>query len=604
MKSSQIYEDFSPILNRVQIVTILIEVLFLVLALYYWKVQILDYKKYWKMSEANRTREVILPAPRGVLTDRGGAVILADNQGAFNASLIRENCKNPKESYPRISRLLGLTEDELKKRIEKYAGQPLFKPIVVKDNLILDEVSRIEARKADLPELVIETEPRRIYPFQSLGAHVIGYMQEPSPEELRTVYKDRRLGDLVGKTGIEAIYDSRLVGVDGKAVEVVDSLGRRMDELSRVEPNPAPKLRLTLDYDLQAKAEELLTGREGAIIVLEAKTGDVLALASYPTFDPNKFINRFTPEEWLGLLKSPDTPLINRAIQGLYSPGSIFKIVMASGALASGAIAEETTFFCGGSAEFYGHPFACWFQGGHGALNLYNAIRYSCNVYFYNIARRMGIEEIAASAQKFGLGAKTGIDLPGEKEGLVPTPEWKKKTRNAAWYPGETISVGIGQGPLQVTPLQISVVTALVANRGIRIRPHLLFGDASPNGQQEERVSIESGVFDKVIEGMWRSVNEQGTGQAARIENFNVCGKTGSSQTVSSEKAEKMAPQMKQKKTHSWFTGFAPRDNPQVVVTVLVEFGGLGGATAAPLAQRIFALYQSKYDRQKTASGN
>ena len=604
MKSSQIYEDFSPILNRVQIVTILIEVLFLVLALYYWKVQILDYKKYWKMSEANRTREVILPAPRGVLTDRGGAVILADNQGAFNASLIRENCKNPKESYPRISRLLGLTEDELKKRIEKYAGQPLFKPIVVKDNLILDEVSRIEARKADLPELVIETEPKRIYPFQSLGAHVIGYMQEPSPEELRTVYKDRRLGDLVGKTGIEAIYDSRLVGVDGKAVEVVDSLGRRMDELSRVEPNPAPKLRLTLDYDLQAKAEELLTGREGAIIVLEAKTGDVLALASYPTFDPNKFINRFTPEEWLGLLKSPDTPLINRAIQGLYSPGSIFKIVMASGALASGAIAEETTFFCGGSAEFYGHPFACWFQGGHGALNLYNAIRYSCNVYFYNIARRMGIEEIAASAQKFGLGAKTGIDLPGEKEGLVPTPEWKKKTRNAAWYPGETISVGIGQGPLQVTPLQISVVTALVANRGIRIRPHLLFGDASPNGQQEERVSIESGVFDKVIEGMWRSVNEQGTGQAARIENFNVCGKTGSSQTVSSEKAEKMAPQLKQKKTHSWFTGFAPRDNPQVVVTVLVEFGGLGGATAAPLAQRIFALYQSKYDRQKTASGN
>jgi penicillin-binding protein 2 len=604
MKNSQIYQDFSPIQNRVQIVTILIEVLFLVLALYYWKVQILDYKKYWKMSEANRTREVIIPAPRGVLTDRGGAVILADNKGAFNASLIRENCKNPKESYPRISRLLGLTEDELEKRIEKYAGQPLFKPIVVKDNLILDEVSRIEARKVDLPELVVETEPRRFYPFKSLGAHVIGYMQEPSPEELRTVYKDRRLGDLVGKTGIEAIYDSRLVGVDGKAVEVVDSLGRRMDELSRVEPNPAPKLRLTLDYDLQAKAEELLTGREGTIIVLEAKTGDVLALASYPTFDPNKFINRFTPEEWLGLLKSPDTPLVNRAIQGLYSPGSIFKIVMASGGLASGVITDQTTFFCGGRAEFYGHPFDCWLEGGHGALSLFNAIRYSCNVYFYNVARRMGIEEIAAFAQKLGLGAKTGIDLPGEKEGLVPTPEWKKKTRNAAWYPGETISVGIGQGPLQVTPLQISVVTALVANRGIRVRPHLLFGDASSNGQQEERVSIESGVFDKVIEGMWRSVNEQGTGQAARVDNFNVCGKTGSSQTVSSEKAEKMASQMKQKKTHAWFTGFAPRDNPQVVVTVLVEFGGMGGATAAPLAQRIFALYQDKYDRQKTASGN
>jgi penicillin-binding protein 2 len=604
MKSSQIYEDYSPLQDRVQIVIILIEVLFLALALYYWKVQILDYKKYWKMSEANRTREVILPAPRGVLTDRGGAVILADTKGTFSASLIRENCKNPKDSYPKISRLLGLTEDELKKRIEKYAGQPLFKPIVVKDDLKSEEVARIEGRKVDLPELVIETEPKRFYPFENLASHVIGYMQEPSPEELRTVYKDRRLGDLVGKTGIEAMYDSRLVGVDGKATEVVDSLGRIMDELSRVEPTPAPKLRLTLDYDLQARAEELLSGREGSIVVLEAKTGDVLALASFPTFDPNKFINRFTPEEWLSLLKSPDTPLINRAIQGLYSPGSIFKIVMASGALATGVITDQTTFFCGGSAEFYGHPFSCWLKGGHGALGFYNAIRYSCNIYFYNIARRMGIEEIAIFAQKFGLGAKTGIDLPGEKEGLVPTPEWKKKTRNAAWYPGETISVGIGQGPLQVTPLQIAAMTALVANRGIRFRPHLLCGEVPSKGQQSERISIESGVLEKVIEGMWRSVNEQGTGQAARIENFNVCGKTGSSQTVSSEKAERMAPQMKQKKPHAWFTGFAPRDNPQVVVTVLVEFGGTGGATAAPLAQRIFALYQDKYDRQKTAPGN
>jgi penicillin-binding protein 2 len=604
MKNSQIYEDYSLLEKRVQIVSILIEVLFLVLALFYWKVQILDYRKYWKMSEANRTREVVIPAPRGALTDRGGAVILADTTGAFNASLIRENCKDPENSYPKISRLLGLTEDELKKRIEKYAGLPLFKPIVVKDNLNWDEVARIEGRKVDLPELVVETEPKRSYPFKSLAAHVIGYMQEPSLEELRTVYRDRRLGDLVGKTGIEAIYDSRLVGVDGKAVEVVDSMSRKMDELSRVEPKPAPKLRLTLDYDLQAKAEEMLAGREGSIVVLEAKTGDVLALASFPTFDPNRFINRFTPEEWLGLLKSPDTPLVNRAIQGLYSPGSLFKIVMASGALASGVITDQTTFFCGGSAEFYGHPFKCWLTGGHGALNLYDAIRFSCNVYFYNIARRMGIEEIAAFAKQLGLGAKTGIDLPEEKEGLVPTPEWKKKNRNAAWYPGETISVGIGQGPLQVTPLQISVLTAVVANRGIRVRPHLLGGEASSTGRQEERISIESGVFEKVIEGMWRSVNEQGTGQVARIEGFNVCGKTGSTQTVSLEKAEKMAPQMKQKKTHSWFTGFAPRDNPQVVVTVLVEFGGMGGATAAPLAQRILALYRNKYDRQKTASGN
>jgi len=604
MKSSKIYEDFSPLQKRSQVVYLLVEIMFVLITFYYWKIQILDHRKYWKMSEANRTREVVVPAPRGVLTDRSGSVVLADNIGAFKASIIREDCKNFQESCQKISRLLGLQEEELKKRIEKYKALPLFKPVVVKDNLTVEDVARVEGRKADLPELVIETEPKRFYPFGSLAAHVIGYMQEPTAEELKTVYKDRRLGDLVGKTGIEATYESRLIGEDGKVVEVVDSQGRKMDELNRMDPNQAPRLRLTLDYDLQAKAEELLAGREGSIIVLEPKTGDVLALASFPTFDPNKFINRFTPEEWLGLVKSPETPLVNRAIQGLYSPGSIFKIVMASGALTSGVIVDQTTFFCGGSAEFYGHPFSCWQKGGHGALGLYDAIRYSCNIYFYNVGRRMGIEGIAAAAQKLGLGTKTGIDLPGEKEGLVPTPEWKKKTHNADWYPGETISVAIGQGPLQVTPLQIAALTAVVANRGVHVPPHLLLGNSPSNGKNEDRVPIESTVFDKVVEGMWRSVNAQGTGQAARIDGFNVCGKTGSSQTVSSERAEKMAPQMKQKKTHSWFTGFAPRDNPQVVVTVLVEFGGGGGATAAPLAGQLFGLYKKKNDRQTAASGN
>jgi len=604
MKSNGIYEDFSPLQRRSQIVLWLAEIALAGLIFFYWKIQILDHKKYWAMSEANRTREVVVPAPRGVLTDRSGRVVLADNKGAFRASIIRENCTDFEASCPKISRVLGLEEAELRKRIERYKSQPLFKPIVVKDNLTLEEVSQVEARKIDFPELEIETEPKRYYPFGSFAAHIIGYMQEPTPEELKTVYKERRLGDLVGKTGLEAMYDSRLVGEDGKVLEVVDSLGRKIEELSRLDAHQQAPLRLTLDYDLQAKAEELLAGREGSIVVLEAATGDVLAMASFPTYDPNKFINRFTPDEWRGLINSPETPLINRAIQGQYSPGSIFKIVMASGALASGAIIDGTTFFCGGSVEFYGHPFACWLAGGHGALNLYDAIRYSCNVYFYNVGRRMGIEGIAASALKLGLGAKTGIDLPGEKEGLVPTPEWKKKVQHADWYPGETISVAIGQGPLQVTPLQIASLTALVANRGVPVVPHLQFGLSPAKGKDRERVAMDASVFDKVIEGMWRSANEQGTSQAARVENFDVCGKTGSTQTVSSERAEKLAPRVKQKKTHSWFTGFAPRDNPRVIVTVLVEFGGMGGATAAPVAGQLFSLYKNKNDRQNPAPGN
>jgi penicillin-binding protein 2 len=429
MKDSPIYEDVSHLLKRSSVIFLVVEILFIFVAFYYWKIQILDYRKYWALSEANRTREAVLPAPRAVLTDRSGSVVLANSVASFKASIIRENSKNFDESCRKISRLLGLDEAVIKQRVDKYKSLPLFKPIVVKDNLTLEEVSRIEGRKMELPELVIETEPKRFYPFTTLAAHVIGCVQELTTDELRTTFKDRKLGDMAGKTGIESSYESRLAGVDGKIIEVVDSLGRKRDELDRIEPQQSPKLALTLDYDVQAKAEELLTGKEGAIVVLEAKTGGVLALASFPTYDPNKFVNRFTPEEWMALANNPDNPLVNRAIQGQYSPGSIFKLAMASGALDSGAIVDQTTFFCGGSIQIYGRPFHCWFEPGHGPLNLYEALQKSCNIYFYNLGRRMNIDTIARYAEELGLGKRTGIDIPGEKEGLVPSTEWKKRTQ-------------------------------------------------------------------------------------------------------------------------------------------------------------------------------
>ena len=599
MKDSPIYEDVSHILTRSRIVFILIEILFGFVAFYYWKIQILDYKKYWNQSEANRTREVVVPAPRAVLTDRNGTVVLANNIASFKASIIRENTKNFEESCRKISLVLGLEEAVLKQRIEKYRSLPLFKPIVVKENLTLEDVALIEGRKMDLPELVIETEPKRFYPFGDLAAHLLGYMQELTPDELRTTFKDRRLGDMAGKTGIESTYESRLSGVDGKIVEVVDSLGRKRDELERVEPRQSPKLALALDYDLQAKAEELLAGKEGAIVVLDAKTGGVMALASFPTYDPNKFVNRFTPEEWMALVNNPDTPLVNRALQGQYSPGSIFKLVMSAAALDTGTITDQTTFYCGGIIEIFGRPFHCWYEPGHGQINFYEAIRQSCNIYFYNIGRRMNIDAIAGYADQLGLGKKTGIDISGEKEGLVPSTTWKQRTQKTAWYPGETISVAIGQGPLQVTPVQVAAMTALIANRGRRVRPHVLL-DGPPS---TESTKIPSAIFEQIIEGMWRSANAGGTGQAAKVEDFDVCSKTGSTQWIGREAAERLggAP----KKTHSWFTGFAPRNDPRVVVTVLVEFGGMGGATAAPMAGQIFQLYKTKYhDRQGPTPGN
>lgn len=608
MKRNGIYEDLSPLLRRARRIFLSAVVIFFFVGLYYWKVQIIDFKKFWRLAEANRTRELLLPAPRGLIRDRNG-VILAENNASFKVSLIRENSLNLNESLQKISSLLGVEVGVLKKRMERYLSWPLFKPIVLKDNLSIEEVSKVEARKLELPELIIETEPRRYYPFHSTGAHVIGYLQEISQGELKAEKSGKRnMGDIIGKSGVEKEYESLLKGEDGKIIEIVDSLGRKRGEVERILPSPGRDIQLTLDFDLQQRAEELLSGQEGAVVILDAQSGEVLALASYPTFDPNKFITRFSPEEWMDLVQSPDFPLENRAFRGLYAPGSIFKLTMAIGSLDSRVITEETAFFCGGAANFYGNTFSCWFKPGHGELSLFDGLRFSCNIYFYNLGRRMGIERIARYAELLGFGKKTGIDLPGEKEGLVPTPEWKKTTRNAEWFAGETISVAIGQGPLLVTPLQVAAHTALIANRGIQITPYVFKESLELSGtnprskdpqRKKQKVPIPDYLFEKVIEGMWRSVNREGTGREAYLDGLDVCGKTGTTQLISSEKAEKLPKDRRAKKTHSWFSGFAPRDNPRVVVTVLVEYGGTGGATAAPLAKQLFEIYKRKYEGKK-----
>jgi len=600
MEKNRIYEDLSIILRRVQGVSAVIGAGLLLLIFFFWKVQVLDHKKYWALAEANRTRESVIGAPRGLITDRN-EIILAENSASFKASIIRENCQDYDRSLGEVGQLLGIPIEDLKSRIAKFESLPLFRPITVKDNLDLKDVSRIESRRLELPELIVETDPRRYYPFGSLAAHVIGYMQELTEQELKSdAYPERNLGDMVGRTGVEREYESLLVGVDGWRLEIVDSQGRSRGETSRSEPAPGRDIKLSLDFDLQQRATQLLEGREGAIIVLDPRTGEVLALASFPTYDPNKFITRFSPQEWMELINREDHPLENRAIRGLYSPGSLFKLTTALGALNAGLISEQTSFFCPGSANFYGRSFNCWQRGGHGTLSLTDAIRYSCNVYFYNVGRRMGIDRISHYAKLLAIGQRTGIDLPGEKEGLVPSQEWSRNTRKSDWYPGETISVSIGQGPLVVTPLQIAVHTALIANRGHGIVPHLLEPSVSGQGQPpataaNSRAAEEIGVkvFDTVIRGMWKSVNEGGTGRGAKVDGFEVCGKTGSTQLIGRERAQRLGKVIK---THSWFTGFAPRDNPQVAVTVLVEFGGMGGATAAPLARELFSLFKEKHD--------
>jgi len=595
MKNKSLYEDLSALIRRTRITLIVIRILFVVLVVIFWKMQILDFQNYWKRSEANRIREIILPPQRGLIKDRDGN-LLAKNIASFKASLIRENCRNLEMSIKKISVLLDLSQDTLRERISKYQSIPEFRPIVIKENLTEQEVAKCEAHKIDFPELLVQAEPKRNYPRGGFASHILGYLQEVSADEFRNkTYTGRRLGDMVGKTGIEKVYETDLAGTDGHLLEVVNSLGRRQGELLQRKPLSGKDLVLTLDSELQEKAEEILQGKEGVIVILDPKNGEILAMASYPGYDPNKFINRFTPEEWRSIANDPSTPLQNRAIRGEYSPGSIFKITMSLAGLELGLINEWTTVTCRGEAIIYGHPFACWYKEGHGPVNLFNAIRQSCNIYYYHLGKRMGIENIARFSRILGFGRKTGIDLPGEKEGLVPDTEWKKRVRKEPWYLGETISVSIGQGPVLVTPIQLALHTALVANRGRkRVVPHLVQGNAET---VEGRLNIKEENFEKVIKGMWQSANSEGTARAAKVVGFDVCGKTGSTQVVSRETAEKLAERKVVIKTHSWFSGFAPRDDPRIVVTVIIEYGGMGGVAAAPMAGELFKLFKKKYSQ-------
>lgn len=601
MPEDRIYEDLSLLFRRAQTVFwVVAGVAFFALS-YYWKVQILDHKKYEEMAEANRIRMRVLAAPRGLIRDRTGG-ILADNEASFKVSLVRESVKDETVSYPMISRLLGMDEATLRARLDLHRELPLFEPIVIADGLGPNDVAPIESRRLEFPELVVEAEPRRVYPGGTLAAHVLGYLQEPTVAEIQArPERNVRPGELVGKSGVEREYDDVLKGQDGAIYEVVNSLGRVQAENAHVYPVQGHDLTLTIDRRLQAEAERSLDGREGAIVVLEVETGNVLALASYPTFDPNKFITRFTQQEWLAFQSDPLSPLENRSIRGLYAPGSIFKLVMALGGLGFGFVTPDTTVYCSGSTQIYGAVRHCWFAPGHGSMDLANAIRNSCNIYFYSLGRRMSIDQIALAASRLGLGRKTGLELSGEKEGLVPSTAWKKKALNEAWYPGETISVAIGQGQLQVTPMQIAAMTARIARRGVPVRPRLVAsgppaipeGEPGPPGPGEPPAFTAS-TYEAVIAGMWRSVNDGGTGQGARVPDFDVCGKTGSTQTMSRESAERLARAGRPVKTHSWFSGFAPRVNPKIAVTVLVEFGGGGGATAAPVAGRLFDIYRQE----------
>jgi penicillin-binding protein 2 len=557
----------------------------------FWFVQLVQGDYYREMAENNRLRKLPIKAPRGLIYDRHGR-LLVENIPSYNLMLDRSHSADLPRALEFAASVLGRPLPELEALIEGYAAIPDFKPVLLAENLTLAQVARLGVAGLEFPEFEVEVQHLRLYRHREQTAHVLGYLGEATEKEIAASEGLYQVGDLVGKKGIEQTYDRVLRGRDGERAVVVDSRGKLLKEYGRREAIPGRNLHLTIDLDLQQEAARWLTGPDkvGAIVAMDPRNGEILALVSSPSFNPNLFARRLQKADWEALIQDPNHPLQNRAIQNTYSPGSTFKIVMATAGLTEGTVNEHTSTFCSGGAVFYGRLFRCWRKGGHGTMDARNALKHSCDVYFYTLGQRMGIERIARYARLLGLGSLTGVDIEGEKKGLVPDPEWSEKARKMPWYPGETISVSIGQGPVLLTPLQMAEMTAIVANGGRKVIPHLIKGADLP---EPERVALDPKALRIVREGLWAVVNEPG-GTAygpARVPGAEVAGKTGTVQVIAQATRTDARALPFKYRDHAWFTSFAPENDPQIVITVFAEHGGAGSRVAGPIAQALHAKF-------------
>ncbi len=580
----------------IQYVTLAI---FLVLATGFWRLQIQRPDYYSQLAEQNRVKSLPLLAPRGRILDREGRTIVS-NYPSFSILLLREQMRKGERNLQLISAGLEIPLEELQGRLRRFRHAPRYEPIIIKEDANAQDLAFIEAHRDDLPELEEVMVQRRLYPREGFAAHVVGYIGEVSETELdQPEFASYRPGALVGKSGIERQYNDLLMGQDGLRRAVVNSVGRevgRLEEKPAVAGNP---LRVTLDLDLQAAAEVAMDGKNGAVVALDPRTGEVLAMVSRPVFDPNQFSVRISGEEWRRLIEHPDKPLLNRAIQAQLAPGSVFKIFLSTAGLEEGVLTPKTAFSCGGGANFYGRWFNCWMKHGHGHIELHRAIVQSCDVFFYNAGQRLGIEKMAEYAHRFGLGARTGIDLPHEEEGVMPSPEWKRVMFREKWYAGETISVAVGQGSVAITPLQMAYTVGGIASGGIFRRPHLVFPPEmrASKVEEERRVPLKEANVEFVTQALYGVVNEAGgTGGRARIVGVEVGGKTGTAQVASLELTK--SARGAHLKDNGWFVGFAPRRNPEIVVACLFE-RGVHGWAAAPVVREVIKAYWDKRGRAK-----
>ncbi len=562
------------------------------LLLGFWKLQVIDADKYSQLAERNRVRSIPIIAPRGRMLDRDGRV-LVDNYPSFSVLLLRDDAVAVEKNLPAIADGLGLSLDDLREQLNNTEKLPKFQPIVIKPEATPADVAFIESHRADIPLLEMLMVHRRRYLPGGFMSHASGYVGEVSEQQIEASNGKLRPGDFAGKSGLERQYNDLLVGTDGMRRVIVNSVGKEMGHLEQQEAIPGKQIQLTIDYDLQEVAENAMEGKKGAVVALDPRTGEVLAFVSRPAPDPNDFAVRVSKEEWQRLNEDDDHPLMNRVTQAQLAPGSVFKIVMATAMLESKVPPENFTAFCPGYATFYGRMFKChvFGKGGHGVVGIHAAIVHSCDVFFYNVGMRMGIDRISKYAKMLGLGSKTGIDLPSEEPGLVPSEEWVERVFHHKWYPGSTISVSIGQGAVTATPLQLAYMIGGVASGGAFKQPHLL-KDAPSVG--EVRVDLAEDTVEQVTQGMYGVVNEGGTGGAVKLEGIEFCGKSGSAQIMSNTERSKLGKSLSQNKDNAWFVGYAPRRNPEIVVTALVEGGEHGALASGPIARDIVKAYYDK----------
>jgi len=581
------YQSEQRLARRANLIHAVIILVLLGFLASFWYLQIGQGEAYALLAENNRLRRIPLPPTRGLVLDRKEQV-LASTRPALNLVLVREGLTDAEGQLRRLERVLGFPYADLKARLDAMRVRPTFEPLVIKEDVSLAELAKVEARREWFPSVEVEETALRDYPDGPAVAHALGYVGEVSEAQLaKAIDGSIQQGDIVGKAGIERAYDETLRGRRGWKLQTVNSLGRPFgsSQLGR-QPEDGKPLALSIDKKLQRALVDALADEVGSGIFMDPRTGEVLALASTPGYDPNVFTASVSPTTWRGLVTDPRKPLHDRAIGSFYAPGSTFKVLMSIAGLETGAITPSTTVYCGGSAFFYDRNFLCWKKGGHGTVAVHQALVHSCNVFYYTLGRKLGIDAISKYAKMFRIGELTGIDLPGETRGNPPSAEWKQKTRKEPWYPGDTISISIGQGLLAVTPTQMASMMSAVANGGTFVQPHLARGASVAS----EKLPVAAGTL-AIVRDALADVVEEGTATKAQLGPISVAGKTGTAQVFKKSAGIDADKLDKNERDHAWFVGYAPADKPEIAFAIVIEHGGHGGTTAAPVARKVLEVF-------------